>query len=220
MMKTFLLKSVVFSLACLVLASPAMAQAKFGTVNLRKVFDNYYKTKQADTQLKERAADFDKQRKEFIDSYQKANEEYKKLLDSTSDQAVSAEERDRRKNSAEAKLRDIKEIEGQINQFDRSARTTLDEQKRRMREQILRQIQEVVTEKAKAAGMTMVWDTASESINNTPILMYTNGENDISDAVLKKLNEGAPADFVKSNADTSITGGAATGFDTAPVKTK
>jgi outer membrane protein len=148
-------------IAMVCLAIPMQAQSKTGLINLKKVFDGYWKTKQADSQLKERAGEFDKQRKELIDGYQKANEEYQKLLDGANDQALSAEERDKRKKSAETKLRDIKEMETQVNQFDRTARTTLSEQQRRMRDAILREIQDVISTKAKAAGFTMIWDTAA-----------------------------------------------------------
>jgi Skp family chaperone for outer membrane proteins len=134
----------------------------------------------------------------MIESYQKSNEEYKKLLDSAGDQAVSTDERDKRKKSAETKLREIQEIESQVSQFDRTARANLNEQQRRMRDSILREIQEVIATKAKAAAYSIVLDTAAESINNTPILVYNNGENEITEDVLRQLNISAPADFLKS----------------------
>src|SRR5438876_699460 len=56
------------------------AQPKIGTVDLKKVFDGYFKTKQADTTLKERAGDFEKTRKGMLDDYQSLNERYKNDL--------------------------------------------------------------------------------------------------------------------------------------------
>lgn len=195
-MKPMFFRSILAAI-CLAMAIPAHAETKVGIISLKKVFDGFWKTKQADVQLKDRAAEFDKQRKDLIEGYQKANEEYKKLLDSAGDQAVSTEERDKRKKSAETKLREIQEIETQVNQFDRTARATLNEQQRRMRDSILREIQEVIATKAKTAAFSIVLDTAAESVNNTPILVYTNGENDITDDVLRQLNISAPADFLK-----------------------
>ena len=49
-------------------------------IDLKKVFDNYYKTKQADGQLRERANDSDKVLKGMRDDFQKAGEEYRKLV--------------------------------------------------------------------------------------------------------------------------------------------
>ncbi len=62
-----------------------------------------------------------------------------------------------------------------------------------MRDGILQDIHSAVEAKAKSAGYTMVIDTAAESINGTPIVLFSNGENDMTDAILQQLNAGAPA---------------------------
>jgi outer membrane protein len=184
------------------LVLPASAQTlKLGTVDLRKVFDNFWKTKQADANLKEEAAGLDKERKTMVDQFQKAQEDYKKRLDSANDAAVSTEERDKRKKGAEDDLLKLKELQTNIEQFDRQARTTLGEKQRRMRDNLLGEIKEVVKGKAKAGNYTYIIDTASESVNNTPIVLYTNGDNDITDDVLKQLNLTAPAEAPKTSTD-------------------
>jgi outer membrane protein len=180
-----------------VLTGPAWAQTRIATVDLRKLFDGYWKTKQADAALKERAADLDKEYKGLRDDYQKSKEEYQKLLVSANDQAVAAEERDKRKQAAEAKLKNIKETEEAVVQFERQARTTLDEQKRRMRDNIVSEIRTVVNAKAKSAGFALVVDTTAESVNGTPVVMFTSGENNLTDEVLSQLNVGAPAETAK-----------------------
>ena len=200
-MKKLALKSLFVLALATSAALPVQAQTKIATIDLKKVFDSYYKTKQADVTLKERAADFDKSRKSMFDDYQKANEDYKKLLDSANDQAASSEERDKRKKNAEAKLLEIKEIEQNVTQFDRQSRTTLGEQQKHMRDNILREIRELITTKAKSSGFTLVVDTAAESINQTPVVLHTDGSNDMTDEIVKQLNANAPADISKS--DTS-----------------
>jgi outer membrane protein len=184
------------------LVLPASAQTlKLGTVDLRKVFDNYWKTKQADANLKEEASGLDKERKTMVDQFQKSQEEYKKRLDSANDAAVSAEEREKRKRGAEEDLVKLKELQNNIEQFDRQARTTLGEKQRRMRDNLLVEIKEVVKAKAKGGNYTYIIDTASESVNNTPIVLFTNGDNDITDDVLKQLNLTAPAEAPKASTD-------------------
>ena len=184
-------------------AASSQAQPKIAYIDLKKVFDSYWKTKQADANLKDRASDFDKARKGMVDDYQKANDEYKKLIESANDQAVSADEREKRKKSAESKLLEIKEIENSVNQFDRQSRTTLGEQQRRMRDNILREIREVINTKAKAGTYTVVLDVAAESANQTPVLLYTNGSDDLTEGVLGALEATKPADLPKGS-DTPI----------------
>src|SRR5205814_2557952 len=84
---------------------------KIGIIDMQKVWDKYHKTKQAQAQVDDQTADFEKRKKGMLDDYQKANKEYNKLMESAKDQAVSSDERERRKSAAEKKLLEIKEIE-------------------------------------------------------------------------------------------------------------
>jgi outer membrane protein len=170
------------------------AQTRVATVDLRRLFDNYYKTKTADAALKDRAADMDKSHKELLDSWKKAKEDFTKMSADAADQAVSADERDKRKKAAEEKLKDIKEMEENITQFERQARTTLDEMRRRMRENILGEIKTALGTKAKAGNYTLVVDTQALTITETPMVLYSSGENDLTEALLTQLNATAPAE--------------------------
>ena len=187
-----------FALALFALLGlPAAAQQKIGTIDLRKVFDDYHKTKTADSTLKDEAGDLEKERKALMEQYQKSTDDYRKALDGANDQAVSLDEREKRKKSAEGKLLDIKSLEQNITDFDKAARTRLEEKQRRMRDNILGEIRVVINAKAKAAGYAMVIDSAAETINRTPVLIYTNGDNDITALVLAELNATAPPSSIK-----------------------
>src|SRR5678809_729377 len=140
------------------LSGSAMAQNRIATIDLRKVFDGYWKKKQAEAALKERQSDIEKEDRNMVDDYKKAKEEYQSLLTSANDQAVSSEERDKRKNAAEDKLRRMKEMEESIATYERQARTTIGEQSQRMRSNILSEIRNVVNSKAKTAGFSLVLD--------------------------------------------------------------
>jgi outer membrane protein len=175
------------------------AQNKIGIIDLEKVFDNYWKRKQADALLKERQADFAKVRKQMLEDYENANEEYNKLKESAADQAVSTDERDRRKNAMEKKLVEIKGIERDINLHDRNANDQLVAQMRRMREKILDEVRELINVRAKAGGYALVLDTAAKTVNQTPVLLYTNGQNDLTEEILAELNANAPTGALKSD---------------------
>ncbi len=179
------------------LSSPALAQQKIATVDMRKLFDSYWKTKQAETALNDRKTELDKEDRGFLDSLQKAREEYQKLLDAANDQAISADERDKRKQAAADKYTEIQNSQTAIVQFERQAQVTLGGQTQRMRGDILKEVQAAVATKAKAAGYTIVLDVASQTANQTPIILYNDGQNDLTSAVLAQLNAGAPIDLTK-----------------------
>jgi outer membrane protein len=197
MMKHLLGKIIPGLLLLSLLSSSAWAQSRLATVDLRKVFDGYWKTKKADAQLKERAADMEKEHKTMLEDWKKGKEEYASLLGDANNQVLSPEERDKRKKSAEDKLKQLKEIEDTIQQYERQAKTTLDEQRKRMRESIIEELRTALTAKAKSAGYALVVDTTAETINNTPVVLYSNSENDMTQAVLEQLNASAPVELPK-----------------------
>jgi len=180
-------------------ASSASAQGRIGTVDLKRLFDNYWKTKQADAALKDRAADLEKEFKAMMEDYNKGKEDYKTLAAASSDLVMSETERERKKTEAEDKLRSLKEQEETIAKFQNQARTTLDEQRRRMRDNILGEVRKAVDGKAKTANYSLVVDVAAETVNNTPVILYTNGENDITESVLSQLNASAPPETTVSD---------------------
>jgi len=182
------------------LSSSALAQQKIATVDLRKLFDGYWKTKQAETALNDRKAELDKEDRGFLDNLQKDRDEYQKLLDAAADQAISADERDKRKQAAADKFAEIKDSQTAIVQFERQAQATLSAQTQRMRSDIIKEISAAVSSKAKAAGYTMVVDTASDNANQTSVVIYNDGQNDLTAAVLAQINAGAPIDLNKAAA--------------------
>jgi Skp family chaperone for outer membrane proteins len=193
-MKTYsrLLRALFGLIALLVMTSGALAQPKIGLIDLKKVFDGYWMTRQQNAELKETEAEYEKSRRRLLDDYQRAGEEYKKLLEGANDQALSSDERAKRKTEGERKVLEIREIEQSITQFDRTMRQTLTDQTKRMRDRILVKIREVIDTQARSGGFTMVLDTVAETINQTPMILYHNGQNDITDSVLAELNATAP----------------------------
>jgi len=181
-------------------AATASAQGRIATVDLKKLFDSYWKTKQADAALKERGAELEKEFKGMMEDYSKGKSEYNTLSAAASDPAASDAGREKKKKEAEDKLRSLKDQEEALQKFQAQARSTVDEQRRRMRDNILGEVRKAVDGKAKVAGYTLVIDTASETINSTPVVLYSNNENDITDAVLSQLNANAPPEAAVTNA--------------------
>jgi outer membrane protein len=197
-MKNALCKLISGLVLFFLLSGSAWAQTRVGTIDLRKVFDNYWKKKQAEAQLKDRQTDMEKEDKNMLEDYKKMKDDYQGLLASANDQAVTPEERDKRKKAAEDKLKQMKDLEETVRQYETQARNTLLDQSQRTRTKILDEIRTVISARAKAAGYTLVIDTASESANATPVILFTNNENDITDAILKELNAAAPLDAPKT----------------------
>jgi Skp family chaperone for outer membrane proteins len=177
---------------------PALGQGRVATIDLRKTYEGYWKTKESETAIRERFTDMEKEFKNMMGDYQKAKEEFDKLVANANDQAVSQDERDKRKRLAEDKLKYLRDQEDIIKQYRQQATTTLDDQKRRMHNNIVGEIRTIVNGKAKAASYALVIDVSAESLSNAPVFLFTNKENDITDSVLEELNKAAPAGSLKT----------------------
>ena len=197
-MKSVLRKviSVLFFLT--LLSSPAWAQGRIGTVDVGKIFDGYWKKKEAQVAMNDQAEEAKKQFKTMVSDYDKAKEEYRKLLDAANDQAVSSEEREKSKKLAEEKFKQLKVSEDEMRQYNAQETERLKEQHNRVRANLLKEIRTVLDAKAKAAGYALVVDTAAETPGGTPIVLYTNHENDLTKDVLDQLNAGAPPEVPKT----------------------
>ncbi|MFN0066223.1 MAG: OmpH family outer membrane protein [Limisphaerales bacterium] len=185
------------ALAASLLTAAAQTPLKIATIDLRKVFDGYYKTKQADVGLKEEATGLEKTAKGMLEDYKKSNEDYKKLVEGANDQAVSAEERAKRDKTAKDKLLEIKQLEQQVQSFQRQSEATLLEKRRRMRDNLLREIREAIVTKARSGGYNLVIDTAADSVNQTPVFLLADTGADLTDDMIKALNASAPADALR-----------------------
>jgi len=193
---------VVAALATLLPCPSALAQGKVGVINLTKVFDDFWRTKQADVQIKDRLAEFEKMGQSMYDDYKKANEEFGKQIEVANDPALSKEEAEKRRKDLDKKRKDILEMENNIKQFQGNSQRALMEQRGRVRESIMRDVRGVIEEKAKSGGYATVLDTSALSATGTPVVVFTTlsgGENDLSEPVAKALAATAPPDADKAD---------------------
>jgi outer membrane protein len=194
------------------LSGSALAQTKIATVDVAKLFDNYWKTKQAQVAIQDNVAQLDKDDKSMKDDLKKASDDYQQLLTQANDQTISADERDRRKQAAADKLKQLDERRSAIDQYERQAQATLKEKHQRMSEKILADIQEHVNAAAKTGGYTVVLNTAAQGINlgsasiSVPsTVIYSASEIDLTATVLQQLNAGAPIDMTPTGSAPAVS---------------
>jgi Skp family chaperone for outer membrane proteins len=202
----------------LALASGA-AEQKIAFFNLRKAFESYYKTIQSNVALKQEAADADKERSQMIENGRRHEEEWRKLIDRANDQAISAEEREKSKQAAAQKYAELESDKQSINEFDRMAGARLKEKQNIRRNDIVKEILGVLEAHAKSAGYTMVLDVSGESMNMAPVVLYSNGQDDMTDGIIKELNAAAPPGSLDTNAlNAPFPGSTTNGVGAMPVK--
>jgi len=189
-MKNF--RSVIVLLALVAFTAAAGAQSKYATVDMKKLFNGYYKTSLAQSLLEKSRSDLRKDLKEMSENLEKAKADYNKLLDQANDPAISAEERDKRKLAATDKATEVNKSKAALEQYQRQAETSLGDKSQRMSANLVTEIQKTVSDVAKTGGYTLVLNAA-----NIEVVVFHDSSIDITESVLKQLNAGAPIDVTK-----------------------
>lgn len=173
------------------LATGALAQerrAAVVVVNMDRAFSEYYKTKQADTQLKAQAKDFDEERKKMLEDLDRTDKEFTTIRDESQNTALSEEVRAAKRTLAEEKLMLKRELEAKIRRFMELRQKQLDDQGRRMRKGIVDEIRGVVKIYARDRGVEIVLDSSGGSLNGVEIVLYNDSRVDVTDDIIKVLN--------------------------------
>jgi Skp family chaperone for outer membrane proteins len=159
-------------------------------VDMNILFEKYHKTERADAQLQEQAETLNVEYEQMLEDLEALRESFNKLRDEAQDMALSKETRERKKANAEDKLLEISQEEQRLQRFRETRSKQLNNQQRRMRDQIVREIREIMETYAKQQGYSAILDLSGESMNGVEIILYSDGSQDITDEVLEELNKG------------------------------
>ncbi len=198
-MKDWLRNSVLGVLLMGLLSGTAWAETKIATVDFKKVYENYWKKQQSEKIIKEMKDDATKEHNNQLAELKKVNEEYQNIQSTAADPALSQDEREKRKKAAEDKLRQLRDMDSILKDYDRNAEIRIREQIDRTMSRMVEEIRSVITAKAKAAGFSLVIDVAAVSGVGTPVVFYTNNENDLTEGVITALNVNARSDTAKAD---------------------
>lgn len=191
MKKFFTLSLAILSLG---LVTPAFAQFKVGTVDMNKVFQSYYKTKDAEAKINDARGQAKTELDGRMDGYKKLIDEINKLNDELKRPELSNETKEQKAKLRDDKINDAKSMEREINEFRGTREKQLQEQAVRMRNNIVDEINKLIQDKVKTENFDLVLDRSGSSLNGVPFLLYAKDSFDFSDSIITALNKTKPAD--------------------------
>jgi outer membrane protein len=192
-MKTILKLSLPVLLLGLLVAAADKPAGRIATIDLKRAFEKYYRHDIALKAVDGDGADLDKKLKSMQDEGQKMVEERDKLAKQLEDPMITAQEQAAIRTKLDAKTQEIQSKGNEIQTFKMYAQQNLDQKVKRVFEQLIQEIRVTVDARAKAGGYTLVVDTSA--INGqlgSPIVIYSTGDNDLTDEVIKQINAAAP----------------------------
>ena len=182
----------------------AQSMIKVGSVDMKKVFESYYKTKDAETRINEARNAAKKELDERMEGYQKGVQEVGKLNEEINSPALGKEAKDAKSKVRDEKIAELKGMEREIQEFRGTREKQLQEQSARMRQGIVDDINKVVLDRVKAENYDMVVDKSGMSLNGVPVVMYAKDSYEFTDAVVTALNKNKGKE--KENVDAAPAG--------------
>lgn len=171
-------------------AAPASAQAqmKVGTIDMKQVFDSYYKTKDAEAKINESRAQAQKELAERLDTFNKAQEQARKLNDEAGKSELSEKAKAEKVKGLNEKLQELGVMQREVQEFQQTRERQLSEQSVRSRNVLVEEINKIVSDVVKTNGYDLVFDKSGQSLNAVNVLVHSKESFDFTADVLSKLN--------------------------------
>lgn len=176
-----------------VLLSMASAQSgKIVFIDMDKAFDGYNQTKSADVVLKAKAKEFGDEKDAMVKEYETVDEDYNKAREDTRNPIFSEEKQNEALDRSEKLLLQKRELESRIRQFEADRKRQMEENLRRTRKRLVEDIREVIQDYARSRGIAGVIDSSGPSMHGFPTVIYSDESADITEDIVKLLNEKNP----------------------------
>jgi Skp family chaperone for outer membrane proteins len=192
-MKPNILTIAAVALGTALLGGSAQADIKVGTIDMKQVFDTYYKTKDAEGKINEARTQAKKELDERLDSFNKAQEEAKKFNEEANKPELSAAAKADKSKLLNEKLQALGALQREIQEFQQTRERQLSEQSVRSRNSLVEEINKVIGDKVKAAGYDIVLDKSGQSLNAVGVVIFSRDSFDFTNDVVTELNKSKPA---------------------------
>jgi outer membrane protein len=166
----------------------AQAQMKVGTIDMKQVFDTYYKTKDAEAKINESRAQAQKELAERLDTFNKAQEQARKLNDEAGKSELSEKAKAEKVKGLNEKLQELGVMQREVQEFQQTRERQLSEQSVRSRNSLVEEINKIVSDVVKTNGYDLVFDKSGQSLNAVNVLVHSKESFDFTADVLNKLN--------------------------------
>lgn len=161
------------------------------TIDMQKVFNNYYRTELANAQLQDEGERAKAELKKMETDFESMNEAFGKLRDEAKDPALSMEARNRKRDEAEEKLVELRDFEAKVRSFAKTNQQKIASMQANMQKRIVDRIKDKVEDYAREQGYLLVLDQSGLSANGVSVIVFSSPRLDISDEVLAIMNKDA-----------------------------
>lgn len=158
-------------------------------VNYEQVFTNYFRSKLANDQIQEMLAAGDRERAMMVLAYDRIQEEMKDLKAKLISPETRPETKDSLRRQIDAKVAELKQLEERVKVFNDAQNKRIEEQTRRMRNNIMNELKTKIAVYAESKGYLAIVDGSQANDKGVPTLLYLDPRSDITKEVTDEVNK-------------------------------
>lgn len=167
------------------------APLKVATVDLTRLFREYYRTKIIEQDFNEQSKVYRNYIARQAEILRKNELEYRQKLDSSLNVALAPAEREKRRNEVQAMEQELKRRRAELEQYAAGRAQALQKSAAEQRSKVIEEIRSEIRRRATLEGCTLVLDKSAKSTSDAAIVLYSADALDITEKVLTELNRAA-----------------------------
>ena len=175
----------------------AAVPQKIATVDLTRLFKEYYRTKIIEQDFNEQSKVYRNYIARQAETLRKSETEYRRKVDESLNVALAPAEREKRRSEVQNMERELKRRRAELEQYASGKARELQKAAADQRNKVVEEIRAEISRRAAVEGYSIVLDKSARSTSNAAIVLYSADALDITEKVLTELNRGAEKTAVK-----------------------
>ena len=184
------MKKYIGIVAVVLVSHVGWSESQIAFVDMQDLFTRFYKTQLAQDQIRQQADEMKLEQDIMKNNMEEIRTESEQLRADSRDAILSAEVRSNKRVLLEEKLIEMQGLEQEMNEYEKLRKQQIDEQNTRMTKKLFDEIQDQIVMYSKEEGFDAVIDRTAQSRIGINVIAYVDSSADITELVLKNLNEG------------------------------
>lgn len=176
-------------------SATANAELKVATVDVQKLFADYYKTHEAQAEVDKAAQIVQQTNNTRAETIKKMEADFTNMVKSFQDPMLNEKDKKDLEQKIQIKRQEVVALEKERRDFVERQLKSLQEQMKVRSAKIMGEITKVTEGIATKSSYDLVLDKSAQALRSNNVFVYTKPSMDITPAVMTELNKDAPKDF-------------------------
>lgn len=176
-------------------SATANADLKVATVDVQKLFADYYKTHEAQAEVDKAAQTVQETNNTRAETIKKMEADFNDMVKKLQDPMLNEKDKKDLEQKAQIKRQEVIALEQERRGFVERQLKSLQEQMKVRSTKIMGEITKITEGIATKGNYDLVLDKSAQALRSNQVFVYTNPSMDITPTVMKELNKDAPKDF-------------------------